>query len=114
MRKYVVFLMISMLAVSCVSTKPLYNWKGYDDAVYAYTKVNDEKNNENLIKVYEKLIKSSGGTRQTPPPGVCADYGYLLLKKGEIAKGKELLTKETVLYPESKLFIDRILKRFEQ
>ena len=48
-----------------------------------------------------------------PPPGVCADYGYLLIKKGEVEKGKELLVKETILYPESKLFIDMILKRFE-
>lgn len=113
MRKYLFVALISIFAVSCVSTKPLYNWKGYDDAVYAYTKASDEKSNENLIKIYTKLIKNSGGTRQVPPPGVCADYGYLLIKKGETEKGKELLTRETILYPESKVFIDRILKRFE-
>ena len=113
MRKYIVIAVISIVAVSCAPTKPLYNWKGYDDAVYAYTKASDEKSNENLIKIYEKLIKNSGGSRQVPPPGVCADYGYLLVKRGEIVKGKELLTKETILYPESKQFIDRILKRFE-
>jgi hypothetical protein len=105
---------ISIFAVSCVPTKPLYNWRGYDDAVYAYTKASDEKSTENLIKIYEKLIKKSGGTRQVPPPGVCADYGFILIKKGEIAKGKELLVKETVLYPESKQFIDRIIKRFDK
>lgn len=113
MRKYIVIAVISLFGVSCVPTKPLYNWKGYDDAVYAYTKASDEKSNENLIKIYEKLIKNSGGSRQVPPPGVCADYGYLLVKSGEIVKGKELLTRETILYPESKQFIDRILKRFE-
>lgn len=105
--------LVGILAVSCAPTKPLYNWKGYDDAVYAYTKASDETSNENLIKIYEKLIKNSGGSRQVPPPGVCADYGYLLIKKGQMVKGKELLARETVLYPESKQFIDRILKRFE-
>lgn len=113
-RMYLLVAVISMFAISCAPTKPLYNWKGYDDAVYAYTKASDENSNENLIKVYTKLIKNSGGTRKVPPPGVCADYGYILIKKGEIAKGKELLVKETVLYPESKMFIDRILKRFEK
>lgn len=113
-RKYLVIAVISLLAISCTTTQPLYNWRGYDDAVYAYTKASDEKSNENLIKIYEKLILKSGGTRQVPPPGVCADYGYVLIKKGEIAKGKELLVKETVLYPESKMFIDRVLKRFEK
>ena len=113
MKKYIVIAVIILFAISCAPTKPLYNWRGYDDAVYAYTKASDEKSNENLIKIYEKLIKNSGGSRQVPPPGVCADYGYLLVKRGEIVKGKELLTKETILYPESKQFIDRILKRFE-
>ena len=114
MRKYLIMAVISLIAVSCAPTKPLYNWKGYDDAVYAYTKASDEKSVENLIKIYEKLIKKSGGSRLTPPPGVCADYGYILIKKGETVKGRELLTKETVLYPESKIFIDRILTRFEK
>ncbi|HZK95315.1 MAG TPA: DUF4810 domain-containing protein [Prolixibacteraceae bacterium] len=115
MRKnYLLIAVISFLAISCTTTKPLYNWRGYDDAVYAYTKNSDEKSTENLIKIYEKLIKKSGGTRNVPPPGVCADYGYILIKKGEVVKGKELLVKETVLYPESKQFIDRIIKRFDK
>jgi len=114
MKKYLVMAAIGIFAISCAPTKPLYNWKGYDDAVYAYTKASDEKSVENLIKIYEKLIKKSGGSREVPPPGVCADYGYILIKKGESEKGKELLTKETVLYPESKVFVDRILKRFEK
>jgi hypothetical protein len=113
-RKYLLMAVISIFAVSCAPTKPLYNWRGYDDAVYAYTKSSDEKSNENLVNVYEKLIKKSGGSRQVPPPGVCADYGYVLIKKGEIVKGKALLVKETILYPESKQFIDRIIKRFDK
>lgn len=114
MIKYLLILVLGVAAVSCSTTQPLYNWKGYDDAVYNYTKLADERSVEQLMVIYEKLIKNSGGTRNVPPPGVCGDYGYLLVKKGEIEKGKELLRKETVLYPESKPFIDRILKRFEQ
>ena len=112
--KYLLMVIISICAISCAPTKPLYNWRGYDDAVYAYTKASDDKSTENLIKIYEKLIKKSGGSREVPPPGVCADYGYILIKKGEITKGKELLIKETVLYPESKQFVDRIIKRFDK
>lgn len=114
MKKYLVLAVISFYVVSCTTTKPLYNWKGYDDAVYAYTKAGNEKSVDNLIKIYEKLIKKSGGSRAVPPPGVCADYGYILIKKGEPAKGKELLIKETMLYPESKQFVDRIIKRLDK
>ncbi len=113
MKKILAFTLISFLIASCTTTKALYNWKGYDDAVYSYTKNGTEQSVDDLIKIYTKLIEKSGGTRQVPPPGVYADYGYLLIKKGEIEKGKELLVKETILYPESKLFIDRILKKFE-
>ena len=114
MKRILALVSISFLIVSCTTTKPLYNWKGYDDAVYAYTKGSDEKSVENLIKIYEKLIKKSGGSREVPPPGVCADYGYIMIKKGQTSKGKELLIKETVLYPESKQFVDRIIKRLDQ
>lgn len=114
MKIYLIALLMCILATSCSVQKPLYNWKGYDDAVYAYTKANNEKSVENLINIYERLIKKSGGTRQVPPPGIYADYGYLLIQKGQTAKGKELLIKETELYPESKPFVDRIIKRLEK
>ncbi len=112
--KPILIVIFALAAFSCATEKPLYNWRGYDDAVYAYTKTADEQSTEALIQVYEKLINKPGGTRNAPPPGVCADYGYILIRKGEVAKGKELLIKETMLYPESKPFIDRIINRFEE
>ena len=114
MMKYLLILALGFCAVSCSTSQPLYNWTGYDDAVYSYTKVTDEKSVERLLVIYERLIKNSGGSRNVPPPGACADYGYLLIKKGNVEKGKELLHKEVILYPESKPFIDRILKRFDR
>ena len=114
MKKIFLILILGFAVTACTVTKPLYNWSGYDDAVYAYTKNSSEQSISNLVKIYTKLIDNSGGSRNVPPPGVCADYGYILIQKGEITKGKELLVKETILYPESKPFIDRILKRFEK
>jgi hypothetical protein len=98
---------------SCATQTQLYNWNGYDDAVYAYTKTTDEKSVEKLMEVYVRLIDNSGGARKVPPPGVCADYGFLLIQGGKVEEGKTLLARESTLYPESKTFIDRILARFE-
>lgn len=112
MRK-LALIFVAVLLSSC-APQTLYNWKGYDEAIYKYTKVGDEESLLDLIEFYEEIIEDPEGTRHTPPPGVCADLGYLLLKKGEIAKGKDLLKKEILLYPESKPFIDKILKRFEK
>lgn len=113
MKKAVFLILTGIAFASCSTQTQLYSWKNYDNAVYAYTKTSDEKSVENLMQVYTQLIENSGGTRKVPPPGVCADYGYLMLQQGKIEEGKALLVKETVLYPESKKFIDRILARFE-
>ncbi len=115
MKKLTLIAAVAFLAASCgTTTAALYDWKGYDNAVYAYIKAADQQSADNLMTIYTKLMASQAGSRKVPPPGLCADCGYILLKQGKTAEGKDLLVKETVLYPESKPFIDRILKRFEE
>jgi hypothetical protein len=104
---------IAFLVSSCSTQQVLYNWGSYDDAVYNYIKAGDQASKEALIAVYDNLINNPSGGRKVVPPGVYADYGYLLIKSGENKKGKEFLEMEINLYPESKPFIERILKRFE-
>ena len=104
---------ISAGCVSCSTQTQLYNWAGYDDALYAYTKQPDKRNIDALMSVYIRLIENPGGSRKTPPPGVCADYGYLLMLSGNIREGRALLMREVSLYPESRHFVNRILNRFE-
>ena len=59
------------------------------------------------------IIKKQNGTRGMIPPGLYADYGYVLIQSNKIEEGKLMLQKEVELYPESKVFIDRILKMLE-
>jgi hypothetical protein len=48
------------------------------------------------------------------PPGVNAEYGYLLYKAGKKDEGLALLRAETKAYPESEKFISRIIKQLEK
>ena len=98
---------------SCSTTRALYDWKGYDHASFVYTKSSTEESLSNLLNIYATLTDHPKGLREVPAPGICADYGYLLIMKGEVEKGRDLIIMETKLYPESKIFLDRILKRFE-
>lgn len=105
---------VLLMLTSCSTTKTLYDWKGYDNAAFAFSKESSEDSLADLLEIYSRLIDKPKGMRKVPAPGICADYGYLLIKNGETERGKELIIKETVLYPESKVFLDRIIKRFEE
>jgi len=65
------------------------------------------------MKEYQKIIKKQKGIRKVTPPGIFADYGFFLIQRGDLKAGKANLNKEISLYPESKIFIDRILKLLE-
>lgn len=110
MKKLFILLIPVILLASCTSTKPLYSWSKYDISSYNYLKNNDEKSSQELIKNYEAIIAKQKGSRRVVPPGIYADYGFILLQTGKTEEGNAMLEKEIALYPESKIFIDRIIK----
>lgn len=114
MKRILLIIPFIFLLTSCSTKKELYSWEKYEITSYNYLKNSDEPSMLALINNYEKIIAKQTGTRGIVPPGIYADYGYLLLQKGETNKGKEMLKQEIALYPESKIFIDRILKMTEE
>ena len=89
-----------------------------------------------LICMYEDIVSNPGGMRKMPPPGICAEYGYMLLipenayifaehatsmQKRTFSstdyasffpeRGKEMMLMEIELYPESAKFIAPLIER---
>lgn len=114
MKKFFVAAAAVLLMASCSTTKPLYSWYNSEDASYQYTKHLTEQDLAHAMAQYEKVITQQKGSRATVPPGASAEYGYLLVKSGQKAKGLELMKAEMNLYPESKVFISRIVKQLEK
>jgi hypothetical protein len=113
--KKLIYISISVfLLVSCSTQKPLYTWGKYETTSYNYLKNNNEKSTQELIDTYKKIIEKQKGSRKVVPPGIYADYGFVLLQANKTEEGKAMLLKEVSLYPESKIFIDRILKMIEK
>jgi hypothetical protein len=110
MKKLVIISISVFLLISCTTQKPLYSWDKYGTTSYNYIKNSDEKSTKELMETYKKIIENQRGTRKIVPPGIYADYGFLLLQANKTEEGKAMLLKEVELYPESKIFIDRILK----
>ncbi len=113
MNRFICALFATLVLGGCVATPNLYNWNKYNDRSYSYLKNADEASVESLLEVYETIINNPSGTRNVPPPGVMADYGYFLIQKNEVEKGRTLLLKEMETYPESRPFVERILKMLE-
>ncbi|MCR5394216.1 MAG: DUF4810 domain-containing protein [Bacteroidales bacterium] len=115
MKKVILFftICVGMMSLSSCATSTLYSWNDYEDASYEYSKVGSEEQKEKLIKQFEKMKKQTG-LRKTVPPGYYAEYGFLLVKEGKTEEGVAMLKKEIELYPESTIYISRIIKQLEK
>ncbi len=99
---------------SCNTTKTLYSWYDYEDLAYEYNKEPTEKLQVKVLEQYQKMTDKQKGVRGVVPPGMYAEYGYLLCKTGKKKEGLEFLKKEISLYPESETYISRIIKQLEK
>ncbi len=105
---------LSLSAFTSCSPQTLYSWHNYENAFYQNSKLQTEKTAITLDKEYAKMFKKQSGLRRIVPPGVNAERGFLLLKDGKIEEAKIFFETEISLYPESKVFISRILNQFEK
>ena len=112
---FLVAVIAAMLAVSsCTTTKTLYSWYDYEDATYQYHKRSTEELQVKVLEQYKKITEKQRGVRGVVPPGMYAEYGYLLCKIGKKDEGLAFLKKEVELYPESDTYISRIIKQLEK
>ncbi len=115
MKKKLTLLAISLAAMaSCTTTSNLYSWYDYEDATYQYSKKSTDELQVRVAEVYQKMVEKQKGTRGIVPPGLYAEYGYLLYKTGKTEEGLTYLRAEIKNYPESEPFISRIIKQIEE
>ena len=113
MKKLMIMVICVMTLASC-QTQTLYSWYNSEDATYMYTKRGTDELLTKAMAQYEKVIQKQKGIRKVVPPGVNAEYGYLLYKAGKKTEGLALLRAEITAYPESEQFISRIIKQLEK
>ena len=143
MKKILTLIIVVSCLTSCGISTQLYDWGGslsttttYENLTYRHYHQQSPESICGLLCMYEEMINNPGGSRQVPPPGICAEYGYLLLKKENAdifaahatesqkktfeftdyashfpEKGKKLLQMEIELYPESAKFITPLIDR---
>lgn len=81
MKKLLVVLFLAVAFCSCTTTSPmLYRWGGYEYLYHQYYKTQTPESYAQLYIAYNALVTNPGGARSTVPPGICAEFGYMLLE----------------------------------
>ena len=114
MKKILLTLFVIMTITSCTTTTTLYSWYNYEDITYQYSKRKTDELQTKVLEQYQKLTEKQKGTRGMVPPGLYAEYGYLLYMTGKQEEGLKFLKEEIKLYPESEKYISRIIKQLEK
>jgi hypothetical protein len=93
---------------ACATSTQKYNWGKYDPSLYGYYK-NPTTVGE-LNQTLEAIIKSADTTQGLVPPGIYAEYGYLLMQQGKNQEAVDMFKQEQAHWPESKVFMNNMIK----
>lgn len=89
--------------------KPLYQWDGYQPAVYQYLKSNGNEPGTQIAALEAQIEKNKAGGVATPP-GMRAHLALLYSKMGDDASAQRYLEAERAAFPESTAYVDFLLK----
>ena len=111
-KRLVILLCITGLITSCSNVSPGgYYWGNYS---YTYHQLIKEPTSENRAKhqaTLQDIIAESEKLNLRVPPGIHAELGNLLELDDQTESAIAQFSEEVRLYPESEVFIGRLLSR---
>ncbi len=93
----------------------MYLWSSYErDMFDAYERPDDEERQLELAATLLRIIRSSDEAGRKPPPGVVAEYGWVLFRRGELYAAIDHFRREATLWPESEKLMERLIRRAQE
>lgn len=114
MTKLILFIVVILIFTGCQQQvqAPLYIWNNYVHSSTDYGMKGHEKEVlEKHIVELEKIISDSKEKKQRVAPGIYAEYAQLLYESNKPSEAKKYFFLEKETYPESSIFIDRVIKK---
>jgi hypothetical protein len=108
LRNLLVLPALFLSVTGCATQHQRYNWGSYDPSLYGYYK--DPTKVGELSASLAAVIDAANANHAAVPPGIYAEYGYLQLQQGKASNAVELFRQEESNWPESKVFMDRMIK----
>ena len=95
------------------ANRPLYYWGNYESLLYAnYSKPDKAGPAEQAAKLEEDLTKAAAHNL-SPNPGLHAQLGFAYYQLGKTDAAAKEFAAEKVLFPESAVFMDRMLAKLK-
>jgi hypothetical protein len=89
----------------------LYSWGHYEAVVYATYAKPGAVPPERQIELLEQDYQKARSENKPVPPGFHAHLGYLYYQLGRLEEARREFETEKARFPESVVFIDRLLAR---
>ena len=93
-------------ALSACAPQPMYVWGSYEGGLYSYYE--NPENIEVLMKALDTTIVSGEESKRVPP-GIYAEYGYILLIRNEDDEAISYFKREKSAWPESAVLMDKMI-----
>ena len=99
---------VAVLA-GCAAPKTMYAWGSYEELIYASYATPGSAPPEMQIESMERDYQQARAANQRVPPGWHAHLGYLYYQAGKRDQAVQELRTEKAGFPESAVFVDRLL-----
>lgn len=109
MQKLILIGALVLMGCAQPGPKPLYQWEGYQPALYQYLKSNGSEPGAQIAALEAQLQKNQAGGVASPP-GMRAHLGLLHAKMGDDVTARRYLEAEKAQFPESATYVDFLLR----
>ena len=93
----------------CAATPTLYHWGSYENLIYASYVAPGKIAPETAVEKLEQDRQQALAAHRRMPPGWHAHLGTLYFQLGKVEQARQELQSEKAEFPESAVFVDRLL-----
>lgn len=104
-------LVVVLVMLTGCAAPTLYSWGQYEAVVYATYAKPGAVPPERQIEVLEQDYQKARSENKPVPPGFHAHLGYLYYQIGRLDEARREFETEKARFPESAVFMDRLLTR---
>ena len=103
----------AVLAGCATPPRTLYTWGSYEELIYSSHASPGKVAPEQQVEILEKDYQVARSANKRMPPGWHAHLGYLYYQLGKPDQARQELLTEKAEFPESAVFMDRLLANLQ-